>query len=111
MQIELEAALDRFRATMVGQYVRGQKVDGVELLIDDNSPGRKWRYFLHVVFQENPHEPGASEEMNLIRSVFSEIPTYAVIRVDDIDELKLRLIGYKACLAEEWRLEDEVYSA
>ncbi|HAA73281.1 MAG TPA: hypothetical protein DCE55_29335 [Planctomycetaceae bacterium] len=67
MNIQLDEALLEFRRRIVGTQVRRQKVEGVELVIDDlgNAP-HVFRYLLHVHFAR-PERP-ANEQSEMHRT-------------------------------------------
>lgn len=102
----LEQSIEAFRDRVVGTTIRGQHVAGVELTIDSNTDSGQLRYILCVLFSDTilPQDMDPSEKM--LRRVFDERPSHARCVVQDIDDLKARLAGEKAC---DWLLPDEAY--
>lgn len=97
--------LRAFQARMHGTTVRGQIVDGIELIVELNGPEPEPQIYLLAVFKENPPS-GESEERNLLERVFNEIPPHATFRCEDEQHLRHVLMG-EAVPPEAWRLEDE----
>lgn len=105
MTICLHDALQQFRQRTLGTFIRGQRVDGVELTIDDLGD-RGWRHILCVHFKENPVEEGSTPEEKLLARVFDETPGWAQVTTQDAKELVDWLVGAKP--VPGWTLSDEL---
>ena len=92
----------KWTATMVGRYVRGQQVEGCEIVIEDDCD--EVHVFLVTRFRENP-VTNRSPEHNLLEQIFNEIPPTAHTKC---------LTWKQACrimrgkVEPEWVLEDEL---
>jgi len=100
--MNLPQAVKLFRKTFVGQEVRRQIVQDVEIAAD--TMGGDIRYFARVFFRENP-PTGESPEQDMLQRIFNTIPPYADILCSSWRTLK-RVIAGK-CPEAYWRLEDE----
>ena len=98
--------LRAFQERMRGKTLRGQIVDGVELIIELNGELPEPQIYLLAVFKENPPS-GQSEERNLLERVFSEIPAHATLKLDDESQLLAVLTGDELVDSLAWKLEDE----
>lgn len=98
--------LKAFQARLRGTTLRGQIVDGVELIVELNGPEPEPQIFLLAVFRENPPS-GESPERDCLERVFSEIPAHARLKCASEHELRAVLMGDVSVPDAAWKLEDE----
>lgn len=91
-----------FNRRVVGTLIRHQRVMAVEITIDTLDEPCRW--FIRVLFQENPVQD-ISPEHNMLERIFSEIPDHAWCKPKDASELRAILRGKKA---PAWVLSDEM---
>ena len=108
--MQLHEALEVFRDRVLGTTIRGQKVDGVELVIDTlGERPHGLRFILFVLFTDTILPQDMTKEERLLARVFDERPGWARIAMFDVDELRGRLLGEIPCLEAEWGLQDELH--
>lgn len=103
-ETDLQTGLGIFRDRVVGTQIRRQTVDAVELLIDTHDKTAPFRYFLQVVFSENPPNPDDPPEANMLNRVFSDVPRDAGAMTTDRTELVAWMLG---TMEPDWLLDDE----
>jgi hypothetical protein len=86
--------------------VRGQYVEDVEITVDTLGKDGAPRWFLRLIFRENPAS-GTPEEQ-LLQRVFSDIPKDCFCRAKDESEAVRIMRGR---IGPVWYLEDEIAEA
>lgn len=99
--MNIERAIKRFRRRFVGQQLRGQIVEDVEIAVETLDDDLRW--YIRVYFRENP-PTGCSPEQDLLERVFSDIPKYAYADCRCWREV-CRVVSRRH--VPDWRLEDE----
>ena len=101
--MNLVRRIEKYHRAVVGQVIRGQVVEHVEVVIDTNGKGAGIRCFVHVYFRENPTTE-ESPEKNLLQRVFNDVPKYATSGMLSRREL---LAILRSRRQPAWKLEDE----
>lgn len=105
MQRDFFRMFQRFRQDMIGETIRGQVVEGIEITVDTIEPYP--RVIIGLTLKTPRPDPSLSKEERLVSVVFDDTPRYAYTLPLNPDEAMAILSGEQRIVDADLYLDDE----